>query len=199
MRLLEAAGADASASEGSDGLPEEVRAFIRPIADNRLWGQLTAIIAKLQAFQSQIADFMDESFDKAAFIADLQQIVRLLGVTGTTPTNLTMTVKEYERRVTEFQQSAIIELVTKTTAAVDADREQLPKILNALGSIDLGLIGRTMDFLTHTTALINAAESSVTHEEANRREANPGAVAAELIDQLKLVAGQPADVMEAAQ
>ena len=56
-----------------------------------------------------------------------------------------------------------------------------------------------MDFLTHTTALISAAEASVTREEANRREANPGAVAAELIDLLRLVAGQPADVMEAAQ
>jgi len=36
VRLLEAVGADATAGETSDGLPEDVRAFIRPIADNRL-------------------------------------------------------------------------------------------------------------------------------------------------------------------
>ena len=98
-------------------MPEEVRAFIRPIADNRLWGQLTAIIAEAPHVPDRrLPTSSTRAFDKAAFIADLQQIVRLLGVTGTTPTNLTMTVKEYERRLTEFQQSAIIELVTKTTA-----------------------------------------------------------------------------------
>ena len=199
VRLLEVAGADANANETSDGLPDEVRAFIRPIADNRLWGQLTAIIAKLRAFQSQIGDFVDTSFNKAAFIDDLQQIVRLLGVTGTTPANLPMTLKEYERRLTEFQQSAIIELVNKAAAVIDSDREQLPKILNALGSVDLGLVDRTMGFLTATTALISAAEASVAREEANRREADPGAVAAELIDLLRLVAGQSATVMELAQ
>ena len=199
VRLLEAAGADATASETTDGLLEEVRAFIRPIADNRLWGQLTAVIAKLHTFRSQIGDFIDENLDKAAFIRDLQEIVRLLGATGTMPANLAMTVKEYERRLTEFQQSAIIELVTKAAAILDADREQLPKVLNALGSIDIGLIDRTMGFLAYTTALISAAEASVAREEADRREANPGAVAAELIDLLKLVAGQPAAVMEAAQ
>jgi hypothetical protein len=197
--VLEAAGADATASETTDGLPEEVRAFIRPMTNNRLWGQLTAVIAKLHAFRSQIGDFIDEKFDKAAFITDLQEIVRLLGVTGTTPANLPMTVKEYERRLTEFQQSAIIELMTKAAAVLDADREQLPKVLNALGSIDLGLIDRTMSFLAYTTALISAAEASVAREEADRREANPGSIAAELIDLLRLVAGQSAAVMEAAQ
>jgi uncharacterized protein YbjQ (UPF0145 family) len=199
VRLLEAAGADTAGAETTDGLPEEIRAFIRPIADNRLWGQLTAVIAKLRTFRSQIGDFIDETFDKAAFITDLQKIVRLLGVTGTTPPNLTMTIKEYERRLTEFQQSAIIELVTKAAVVLDADREQLPKVLNALGSIDLGLIDRTMSFLTYTIALISAAEASVAREEANRREANPGAIAAELIDLLRLVADQPEVVMEAAE
>jgi len=199
VRLLEAAGADSTANETNDGLPEEVRAFIRPIADNRLWGQLTAVIAKLHTFRSQIGDFIDENFDKAAFITDLQKIVRLLGVTGTTPANLTMTIKEYERRLTEFQQSAIIELVTKAAVVLDADREQLPKVLNTLGSIDLGLIDRTMSFLTYTMALISAAEASVAREEANRREANPGAIAADLIDLLRLVADHPEVVMEAAE
>ena len=199
VRLLGAAGADATAGETSDGLPEEVRAFIRTITDNRLWGQLTAVIAKLRAFRSQIGDFIDERFDKVAFITDLQEIVRLLGVTGTTPANLPMTVREYERRVNDFQQSAIIELVTKAAAVLDADREELPKVLNALGSIDLGLIDRTMGFLTQTIALISAAEASVAREEADRREANPGAIAAELIDLLRLVAGHSAALMEAAQ
>jgi len=110
-----------------------------------------------------------------------------------------MSVKEYERRLTEFQQSAIVDLVTKATMVLDADRDQLPKVLNALGSIDLGLIDRTMGFLTHTTALIGAAEASVAREEADRREADPGAVAAELIDLLSLIAGRPAAEMEAAQ
>lgn len=197
VRLLGAVG-EASASETADGLPEDVRTFIRPIAESRLWSQLTTVVTKLTTFRSQIADYIDEGFDKTAFIADLQEIVRLLGATGTTPTNLPMSIKEFERSLIEFQGSAIKDLVSKAGIVVESGREQLPKLLNALGAIDLGLIQRTMSFLAYTTTLINAAEVSVAREELDRSHADPDSLAAEIKDMLRIVASQPAPVGDAA-
>jgi hypothetical protein len=198
-RLLEIVGTDAAGAEAIDGLPEEVRTFIRPIAENRLWTQLTQIIARLSAFRAQIGDFIDDDFDKAGFIADLREIVRLLAATGTTPTNLPMSMREFEQRLVEFQGSAIVDLVTKATTIIETDREQMQKLLNALGSIDLGLIDRTRSFLNHTTALVAAAEVSVAREEADRSQVDPDAVAKELIIMLSVIADQPSAVLEAAE
>lgn len=199
VRLLEAVDANVPTGEISQAFPEDLRVFIRAISESRLRNQVAAVVGRLRSFREQIGDFIGDGFDKASFIDDLQQIVRLLAVTGTTPTNLTMSVKEYERRLIEFQQSAIVELVSKTGMVLDTDGEELSKVLNALGSLDLGLIDRIMEFLTYTTALISAAEQSVAREEANRREANPNAVAAELKELLSLVAGNSVVVTEAAQ
>jgi len=198
-RLLETVGGDASVAEISEGLPEDVRAFIRPIADSRLWSQLTPVTAKLAAFNKQIGGFIDDDFDKAGFIADLQEIVRLLAATGTTPSALPMGLKEFERRVTEFRASPIVEIVSKTTTIIEADREQIAKLLNALGSLDLGLIGRTMCFLGDTAALVTAAEHSVAREEVDRSQADPAAIAREIIAMLSVIAAQPSVAKEAAE
>lgn len=197
-RLLDAVGGDATVSDTVDGLSDEVRAFIRPIAEGRLWTQLIPVIARLNAFREQIADFI-EDFNKASFVADLQEVVRLLTTTGTMPSGLLANVREFERRLTEFQNSAIVDLVSKTTTVVESDREQIPKVLNALGSLDLGLIDRTMNFLTNTSGLIAAAEINVAREETNRSHADPVSVATEITNMLKLVAGPTTVVAETAQ
>jgi hypothetical protein len=187
IRLLDALGDDDAARGGADHLPEDVKIFIRPIAEARLKGQLGPVAAKLKSFSAQIGDYIDDSFDKAAFVADLQDIGRLLGMTGT-HVSLPFTLKEFERRLTEFQASAIKDLVSKVATIVDGDLDQIPKTLNALGALDLGLIDRTMAFLGHTTSLIKAAEDSVAREEANRGQADPAMLVSEITTMLTTVA-----------
>lgn len=194
VRLLDALSDDDAARDGADQLPEDVKIFIRPIAEARLKGQLGPVVAKLKTFGAQIGDYIDDSFDKAAFVADLQDIGRLLAMTGT-HVNLPISLKEFERRLTEFQASAIKDLVGKVTTIVDGDLDQIARVLNALGALDLGLIDRTMVFLGHTTSLIKAAEDSVTREEANRGQADPAMLVAEITAMLTTVA-RP-DVQEA--
>jgi hypothetical protein len=200
-RLLDTLGGDAATSDTMpEGLAEEIKTFIRPIAEGRLWGQLQSVIGKLRTFRGQLADFIDDSFDKAAFVVDIQEIIRLLTATATWPANTTFNMREFERRLTEFQTSPIVDLVTKTEIIVDeADRTQIPKLLNALGSIDLGLIDRTMTFLSAANSIIASAEQSVAREEAVRNQINPKAVAKELLDLLRMVAGGSVEAVGSVQ
>jgi hypothetical protein len=183
VRLLEALGTETTPTGPvPEGLPDVVRTFIPTISDTRLWTRLQPVIAKLRTFRHQIADLIDEKLDKTEFVNDLREIIPLLQKTGTWPSGSTMRVAEFELRLTEFQTSPIVDLVEKTTTIVDeADREQIPKLLNALGSIDLGLIQRTMSFLTAANDLLNLAEPRVAQEEASRKQADPDAVSAEII------------------
>ncbi|MER8972420.1 MULTISPECIES: hypothetical protein [unclassified Mesorhizobium] len=102
--------------------------------------------------------------------------------------SLPITLKEFERRLTEFQASAIKDLVSKVAVIVDGDLDQIPKALNALGVLDLGLIARTVAFLGHATSLIKAAEDSVAREEANRGQADPATLVAEITMMLTTIA-----------
>jgi len=68
----------------------------------------------------------------------------------------------------------------------------------ALGSLDLGLIGRTMEFLSSTNTLITAAEKSVAREESDRSQADPDTLCGEITTLLEVVAGS-AQIAEAAQ
>ncbi|UCI23524.1 protein DpdH [Mesorhizobium sp. B2-8-5] len=194
VRLIDALGDDAAARGGGDQLPQDVKDFIRPIAEVRLKNQLSPVVAKLKSFNAQISAYIDDSFDKAAFVADLHDIGRLLAMTGT-HINLLITLKEFERRLIEFQASAIKDLVSKVATIVDGDLDQIPKALNSLGALDFGLIDRTMTFLGHTTSLIKAAEDSVAREEANRGQADPATLVAEITAMLTTIA-QP-DAQEA--
>jgi hypothetical protein len=186
VRLLDACGDDQKGRGGTDLLTDEVKVFIRPIAEDRLKNQLRNVVAKLASFRSQIGDYIEEGFDKAGFVDDLQQVVLLLSATGIQG-SLPISVKEFDRRVTEFQNSAIKELVGKVATIIDGDLEQMPKALNALGALDFGLIDRTMTFLDHATSLIRAAESAVAREEANQGQADPAKVAADITALLSAV------------
>lgn len=198
VRLFDIVAEDA-VPEAADRLPDEVKAFIRPLGEARLWGQLTQIVAKLREFRTRINELLDEKFDKTGFVSDLQEIIRLLGATGSFPSDWPTNLREFERRLAEFQASPIVDLVTKAATIVDeADREQIPKLLNALGSLDLGLIGRTMEFLASTNALIAAADKSVAREEADRGQADPATLCGEIITLLEVVGGS-VQASEAAQ
>lgn len=199
VRLLEALGDDAPPSL-PDGLPDEARTFIPTMSDARIWGRLQAVIAKLRAFRSEIADYIDESLDKGAFVANLREIIPLLQKTNCWPSNLTIKLSEFEIRLTEFQTSRFVELVDKTATIVDeADREQIPKLLNALGSLDLGLIQRTMSFLTIANEIVSQAEPRVTQQEAVRGQSDPNTVATEIANLLEGVSGTPHVAAEAAE
>jgi hypothetical protein len=188
----------AGAETALEGLPDEVKSFLRSISDQRLWPQLQPLINKLRAFQTEVAEFLDESFNKAQFVTDLQEIIRLLVTTATAPSNLRL--QDYAARVLEFQTSPVVELVKNAEVIVrEADREQVPRLLNALGGIDLGLIQRTTAFLIGTKAMVSAAEANVAREEANRNQVDPAVLVDEISDLLDRVAAAARVTMEPAQ
>ncbi|MGW9946516.1 hypothetical protein J2W92_001853 [Rhizobium leguminosarum] len=200
LRLLDELTGDPPAGPLPDGLPDEARTFIPTMTDARIWGRLQSAIAKLRTFRSEIADYVDESFDKGAFVADLREIIPLLQKTNCWPDNVSIKLSEFEIRLTEFQTSRFVDLVEKTATIVDeADREQIPKLLNALGSLDLGLIQRTMSFLTLANQIVSQAEPRVTQQEAVRGQSDPNSVAAEITSLLEGVSGKSPAAAEAAE
>ena len=181
-RLLEALASDPQTGPLPDGLPEEARAFIPMMSETRLWNRLQPVVAKLRSFREEIADFIDDDIDKNAFVADLREIVPLLPRTNCWPTGFSIKPSDFESRLTEFQSSKFLDLVGKSATIVDeADREQIPKLLNALGSIDLGLIQRTMSFLKVASELITLAEPRVSQQEAIRGQSDPNVVGNEIV------------------
>jgi hypothetical protein len=99
--------------------------------------------------------------------------------------------------LTEFQTSAFVGLVEKTTTIVDeADRKQIPKLLNALGTIDLGLIQRTLMFLKIAEDIVLQAEPRVEQQEKNRSQADPSVAAGEIISLLEGISTVVASVAE---
>lgn len=185
VRLTEALSSSGAAA---DGLPEGLPTFIASVGEARLWNRLTPLIARLRSFQNEIAEFIDDTFDKAAFVADLRDVALLLQATGAWPPSLKLA--EFEQRVTEFQSSAVIDLVEKlATITGENDRKQTPRMLNALGTLDLSLIQRTAVFLATTKELFDFAEPRIAQLERSHGQANPEAVADELIDLLTVMAG----------
>lgn len=189
-RLLDTIGGEAATPESSDGLPDDLKAYVRQTSETRIRPQLNSVIGKLTSFRTEIADYIDADFDKAAFAADLQVIVQLLAKTGTIPTS-GPNLKDFERSLVEFRQSAFVDLVTKAATVIEA-ADDAAKLLNALGSIDLGMIARTMSFLQQVTTLVAAAETTVGREEANRGQSDPAALGGELAVMLSLIAGHAA-------
>jgi hypothetical protein len=189
-RLLDVLAGDPPKGPLPEGLPDEARTFIPTMTDARLWGKLQAVIARLRTFRAEIADCVDESLDKKEFVSDLREIIPLLQKTNCWPSSLSIKLIEFEERLTEFQASRFKELVGKTAMIVDgADREQIPKLLNALGSIDLGLIQRTMSFLKTADELVSQSVSRVTQQEAIRGQSEPRVAAAEIEGLLEGLSG----------
>jgi hypothetical protein len=196
-RILDALGRS-GAELVLEGLPDDVKSFLRTISEQRLWPQLQPVINKLRTFQTEVAEFLAEGFNKTQFVTDLQDIIPLLVRTATAPSNLRL--QDYAPRVVEFQTSPVVELVKTAEVIVrEADREQVPRLLNALGGLDLGLIQRTMAFLAETKTLLAAAEANVAREEANRSQVDPAVLANEISDLLGRVAAAASVTMEPAQ
>jgi len=184
-RLLNVLADDQPTVPVLEGLPDEARNFIPTMTDARIWNKIQAVISKLRTFRSEIADFVDEGIDKRAFVADLREIIPLLQKTNCWP-SLSFKPREFEARLTEFQTSPFMELVDKSAMIVDeADREQMPKLLNALGSLDLGLIQRTMLLLKTADEIVSQAEPRVTQQEATRGQSDPRVAAAEIVSLLE--------------
>lgn len=199
-RLLDALTAPAPTGALPEGLPEEVRSFIPTMNEARLWKQLQTVIAKLRNFRKEIGDFVDDSIDKNAFVADLRDIIPLLQKTNCWPAAVSLRDTEIETLLTEFQTSRFVDLVDKTATIVgEADREQIPKLLNALGTIDLGLIQRTMSFLRIAEEIVSQAEPRVGQQEAIRNQADPSLAAGEIIELLEGVSSVKATSVEADQ
>jgi hypothetical protein len=74
----------------------------------------------------------------------------------------------------------------------------MPKLLNALGSLDLGLIQRTMSFLTMANEIVSLAEPRVSQQEAVRGQSDPAVAAAEIASLLEVVSGNQKSPVEAA-
>lgn len=182
---------DNALEKTSGTLPKKVDAFISAMTNERnLRSKLRSVIAKLRTFHSEIGDYIDENLDKGAFIADLREIMPLLQKTNCWPTNVSIKLNDFEKRLTEFQTSRFVDLVDKTTLIVtEAELTQMPKLLNALGALDLGLIHRTMSFLTLVNEIISQAELRVIQQEAVRGQADPGTITAEITGLLEGISG----------
>lgn len=190
-RLLDWIVTDTPDPVTSDGLSDDLKAYVRQLSENRIRPQLRSVIEKLRTFGSEIVAFTGTDFDKAAFTSDLQAIVMLMAKTGTTPI-IGPNLKEFEKSLIDFRQTAFVDLVTKAEIIVKAADEpaEPAKLLNALGSIDLAIIARMMSFLQKTTALVTASEATVAREELNRSQSDPTALIDELTNMLTVISGQ---------
>ncbi len=187
-RLLDALSTQPAIDEVPEGLPEEARKFIPSMSDARLWRRLQPAISKLRKFHEEIAQYVGDDVDKNAFIADLREIIPLLQRTDCWPGGVSIRPVEFEALLTEFQSSRFVDLLDKMDIILnEADRQQVPKLLNALGTMNLGLIQRTMLFLASTNQLVSQAEQRVAQQEAIRGQADPSGVATEIIKLLQHV------------
>ena len=81
-------------------------------------------------------------------------------------------------------------MVDKTAIFAEADREQIPKLLNALGSLDLGLIQRTTSFLSTADKIVSrGGAAGRTAGGRSAAQSNPDALAAEITTLLEGVSG----------
>jgi hypothetical protein len=170
-----------------EGLPPETRAYLSPLNAKLLWAQLQTVIRKLRDFRAELSGYIDSDFDKSAFINELEQVASLLMSTSNWTRN-DISVKEFERRLTEFRGTPIVDLVNKATLVDEAHVEQLPKVLNALGSIDLASVGRTVSFLNIVDVIVSGAEQIVDRIYSTHQQANPAKIAGEIDALLTMLA-----------
>ena len=180
VRLLDSLTAADDAGFIADHLSLETLNYLRQFGDNRVWLQLQPLIGKLRQFRSDLSGYVDTGFDKSAFINDLEETVGLLVETATWPDRADLNLKDFTRRVADFKSAPIVELVEKSTIVDEAAPDQLPKVLNALGSLDLSNIDRTKAFLETAEAIVGAAQVNVDRAYAARDQANPDRIADEI-------------------
>lgn len=192
VRLLDSLAGDDQPDLVTDVLAPDAIAYLRNFGDNRVWTQLQSLISKLGAFRTDLSAYVHEGFDKAAFIKDLQETVGLLVTTGTWPDGVGLTLKEFERRVVDFQATPIADLAQKATIVDEATLDHLPRVLNAMGSLDLSNIHRTKAFLEIVETLISSAQTKVDVAYAARDQANPDRIANEIDTLLGVLIGDAA-------
>lgn len=197
-RLVDAIAGDASTGSLPEGLPEDARRLLPTLSEDRIWKRLQAVITKLRNFREEISDFVDENLDKSEFAADLREMILLLQKTNCWPASVSIKHSEFDGLLTEFKNSSFKDLLGKTATIVDeADRSNMPKLLNALGSIDLGLIHRTMSFLKIANEIVSQAEQRVGQQETIRGQSDPGVAAAEIVALLEGICGVQSQATEA--
>lgn len=199
-RLLDALTTQTRGDEVPEGLPDEARKFIPSMSEARLWRRLQPAISKLRKFREDITQYVGDDVDKNAFVGDLREVIPLLQRTDCWPSGVSIRPVEFEALLTEFQSSRFVDLLEKMDIIFnEADRQQVPKLLNALGTMDLGLIQRTMSFLSSTNQLVSQAEQRVAQQQAIRGQADPSVVAIEIIELLQNVSAIDLVFKEVAQ
>jgi hypothetical protein len=182
-----------------EGIAEDIRIFLPTLSDERIWNRIQNVIQLLRQFREQIGEFLDEEkLDKTMFVSDLKAIVVLLQKTQCWPSQANFDVPGFARDLNEFQASPFADLVASAAIVDGADRSQLPKILNALGSINLALIQRTLGFLKSAETLVSLGAPRVARQEETRKQSDPKIVANGILALLDRVA-PPASPGEASQ
>lgn len=200
VRLLDAIATWDRENDSDPALPEdlsqETRACLSPLNSKRLWGQVQGVIEKLKNFRAELSDYIEADFDKNAFINELELVASLLSSTGNW-TRSDISLKEFERRLVDFRGTPIVDLVKKTSLMDEANSEQLPRVLNALGTLDLSSVERTVSFLTMVDLVVTGAEQTIDRVYSNHEQANPAKIATEIDTLLTGVASdgasQPAE------
>lgn len=195
VRLLDALAAGDKDGEPDPTIPDElsaeVRGYLSPLNPKRLWAQIQGVIAKLRTFRTELGDYIDADFDKNAFISELETVASLLSSTGNW-TRSDIGLKDFERRLVDFRATPIVDLVKKASLVDEANADQLPKVLNALGGLDLSSVERTVSFLSMVDQIITGAEQTVERVYSNYEQANPGKIAGEIDSLLTALACEAA-------
>lgn len=174
-----------------EGIAEDIRIFLPTLNDDRVWNRIQNVIQLLRQFREEISEFLDDDkLDKNMFVSDLKEIVTLLQKTQCWPSQANFDVAPFVRSLNEFQASPFAELVASAAIVDEADRSQLPKVLNALGSINLALIQRTLAFLKSAETLVSLGAPRVAKQEETRRQSDPKIVANGILALLERVAPQ---------
>lgn len=174
-----------------EGIAEDIRIFLPTLSDDRIWSRIQNVIQLLRQFREEISEFLDEEkLDKQMFVSDLKEIVVLLQKTQCWPSQANFDVATFVRSLNEFQASPFAELVASAAVVDEADRSQLPRVLNALGSINLALIQRTLAFLKSAETLVSLGAPRVAKQEETRKQSDPKIVANGIISLLERVAPQ---------
>jgi hypothetical protein len=135
----------------------------------------------------ELSDYLDAEFDKGAFISDLEHLASSLSATANWPRNH-ISMQDFENRLLEFRQTPIMDLVNKAALLDGASADQLPKVLNALGTLDLSSVERALSFLKLVDTIISGAEQNVDRVYSIYQQANPTKLADEIDALLSVLA-----------
>jgi hypothetical protein len=170
-------------------MPNEIKTFLRLTSETAIRSSISQATAKIQRFKNEVDAEFGDNFDKGAFVSDIRSIFMKLFDTGIL-VNFPFSKEEYLARLTEFSTSPVMGMLDKIEKLLSADRSDLPRILNALGALDLGMIGRTLEFLSQTNTLLNVTEVATNREEANRKMADPDKYVREITQFMTEISGE---------